>query len=145
MRRFALCLCTLIFIPVLTFAQTAENDLDEVLAPLHLYLQAHATGDGDFIHQAFHPEARISWVADGTLTLITTEEFADRFSGTPASDESERRRRIVNVDVTGDVASAKIELDYPGVFFTDYLTLARVEGTWKITNKSFRRESPRRR
>lgn len=134
----------LILVPTVALAQTQQENFDDVLVPLNLYLQAHATGNGDLIHQAFHPEARVFSVSDDTLTQLSVEEFAALFSGSPAPDEDQRRRRIVTIDVTGNVASAKIELDYPDVFFTDYMSLIRVGNEWKIINKSFRREAPRR-
>ena len=34
-------------------------------------------------------------------------------------------------------AMAKIELDYPQTFFTDYFNLLKVDGKWMIVNKTF--------
>lgn len=134
----------LLLVPAIAFAQAVPEDFDDVMVPLNLYLQAHATGNGELIHRAFHPEARVFSVDGDTLAQLSVEEFAALFSGAPAPDESQRHRRIVNLDITGNVASAKIELDYPDVFFTDYMSLLRVGNEWKIINKSFRREAPRR-
>ena len=35
------------------------------------------------------------------------------------------------------VAVAKLVLDYPQIKFTDYMTLLKVDGEWKIINKTF--------
>ncbi|MEM1115731.1 MAG: nuclear transport factor 2 family protein [Bacteroidota bacterium] len=121
------------------------SDLDAVMAPLNLYLEGHATGNGDLMRQAFHPDARLFWIDDGELAQRPSPEFAGLFRGTPASDEADRRRRVVSVDITGDVAVAKIELDYPRVFITDYMTLIRLGDEWKITHKAFTREPARSR
>jgi len=43
------------------------------------------------------------------------------------------------VDVTGDVAVARAELDYPDVRLVDYFALVRAGGGWKIVNKLFQR------
>jgi Putative lumazine-binding len=43
------------------------------------------------------------------------------------------------VDVTGDVAVAKAELDYPDVRLVDYFILVRAGGEWKIVSKAFQR------
>lgn len=43
-------------------------------------------------------------------------------------------------DVTGEVAIVKVELDFPDVRFTDYFTLARLGGQWKIVPKTFHRQ-----
>ncbi|HEX8636521.1 MAG TPA: nuclear transport factor 2 family protein [Pyrinomonadaceae bacterium] len=42
-----------------------------------------------------------------------------------------------SVDITGNAASAKIILDYPTVRFTDYMSLLKIDGEWKIVNKTF--------
>ena len=115
------------------------------MVPLNLYLQGHATGDGAYMEQAFHPEAKLFWVTDDALSRVTSEAYIARLNGTPPADEPKRRRRIVSIDISGDIAVAKIELDYPGAFLTDYMTLIRVGGAWKIINKAFTRSQPRQR
>ncbi|MEM1056609.1 MAG: nuclear transport factor 2 family protein [Bacteroidota bacterium] len=121
------------------------SDLDAVMVPLDLYMQGHATGNGDLMRQAFHPDAELFWMNDGALAQRPSPEFADLFNGTPAGDEADRHRRVVTVDISGDVAVAKIELDYPRVFITDYMTLIRIGDEWKIINKAFTREPARSR
>ena len=108
-----------------------------VRAPLELYIKGHATGNGDFWRQAFHPSARIEGIRDGKLFSRTAEEFAAGASGKPADDEAQRKRRIVSVEGTENAAFAKIELDYPKVKFTDYFTLLKVDGEWKIMSKVY--------
>jgi hypothetical protein len=58
-------------------------------------------------------------------------------AGHATADEAQRKRRIVSVDVSGDAAQAKVELDYPTTFFTDYFNLLKVDGKWMIVNKTF--------
>ena len=49
-------------------------------------------------------------------------------------------RRIVMVDVTGETAIAKVELDHPDALLTDYFSLLRIAGDWKIVHKTFHRQ-----
>ena len=128
-----------------TLAAERTADLDAVMVPLDLYMQGHATGDGDLMRRAFHPDATLFWTDNGVLAQRPSSEFADLFTGRVAQDEAERRRRVVSVDISGDVAIAKIELDYPRVFLTDYMTLSRVGDEWKIINKAFTRSPARAR
>ena len=109
-------------------------------APLELYLKGHATGDGEYFRRAFHPDAKIQGNREGKLWSRTREEFAAGAPGKPADDEALRKRRIVSVDVVDDAAFAKIELDYPKVKFTDYMTLLKVDGEWKIMSKVYHGE-----
>lgn len=105
--------------------------------PLENYLQGHATGDAEFFKKAFHPEARLFWFRDGKLGTRTSAEYIAGASGKPAADETQRKRWIESVNLTGNAGVAKLVLDYPQVKFTDYMSLLKVEGEWKIINKTF--------
>ena len=110
-----------------------------VRAAVSHYLQAHATGDGAHHKMVFHPESKLFWVTNGALTQRTSADYIAGSAGKPAADEAQRKRWIEKVDVTGDAAVAKVVLDYPTVVMTDYLSLLRIEGEWKIVNKIFTR------
>lgn len=126
-------------LPGTAAAQSGEEQA--VRAAVDHYLTAHATGDGAHHRVVFHPVADLFWVDGGALQTITSDQYIARSPGRPAPDEAQRRRRIALVDVTGDAAVVKVELDYPNVFFTDYFTLLKIEGEWKIVNKTFTRRS----
>jgi hypothetical protein len=123
-------------------AQVWANSAEEAAArvPLENYLKAHATGDGEYIRKAFLPEGKMTFVREGKVNVVTGEEFAARFNGKPAPDEAQRKRWIDSLEVKGDVAIGRIILDYPNGKFTDYMTLLKLNGEWKIINKSFHLE-----
>jgi hypothetical protein len=121
-----------------TSAAPAPNATEaEVRAALQHYLMGHATGDGAHHREVFHPDSKLYFNRDGKFNALTSAEYIARASGKPAADEAQRKRRIVSVDVTGDAAVAKIELDYPSALLTDYFTLLKVDGKWMIMNKIF--------
>lgn len=132
-------LLVLIGIATAVSAQTTADKQEKELAkiPLENYLQAQATGNGEFIRKAFHADARIMAFRDGKMTNLSVEEFAGRFNGKAADDEAKRKRTIESIDISGNAAIAKIVLDYPTVKFTDYMSLLKIGGEWKIVNKSF--------
>jgi hypothetical protein len=103
------------------------------------YFKAHATGSGDPLKGMFVDEGRMMWVQDGQLRSRTSAEYIGGFKGTPPPDEAKRVRKVLMTDVTGDVAIAKVELDYPDTRFVDYFTLAKLGGEWKIIHKTFQR------
>ena len=103
----------------------------------HHGTQGHATGDGEFIRKAFHPDAKVFSFRDGKLNQLTSAEFAARFTGSPAPDEAQRKRWIESVKITGNAGVGVIALDYPTVKFTDYMSLLKVDGEWRIVNKTF--------
>ena len=116
-------------------AQNAEETA--VRQALEHYMRGHATGQGEHFRRIFHPDAKLFAVRDGKYWQLTSEEYIARASGKPADDEAQRKRRIETVDVTGNAAVAKIVLEYPSVKFTDYMSLLKIDGEWKIMNKTF--------
>lgn len=120
-------------------AQNAEEA--GVRAALDHYLRGHATGQSEHFRKAFHTDAKLFAVRDGKYWQLTSEEYIARAAGKPADDEAQRKRQIESIDITGNAAVAKIVLDYPAVKFTDYMSLLKIDGEWKIINKTFFAES----
>ncbi len=118
-------------------AQDAPDEEAAVRAALEHYLLGHATGDGAHFEMVFHPQSKLFWMRDDTLNTRTSADYIAGASGSPAADEDQRRREITLVDVTGDAAVARIVLDYPTVVLTDYMSLLKIDGEWKIVNKIF--------
>src|SRR5262245_28498272 len=131
------------FIPTLIMAMLLGADGPPAdpgpRSAIELYFQAHASGDGAYIRQAFAPEAKIAFVENDRLQQWTREEFAARFHG-PADDENRRVRRVDSLDVSGTAASAVVTLDYPEVLFKDRLSLLKIGNEWKIVSKVFSAE-----
>jgi hypothetical protein len=117
--------------------QARQADEAGVRAALEHYLQGHATGDGAHMRAAFHSAARLFWVRGDTLATRTAEDYAAGFTGRPAPDEAQRRRWIERVEITGNAAIGVVILDYPQTRFTDYMSLLRIGGEWRIVNKTF--------
>lgn len=121
-----------------TYAQTPEKDAVKI--PLENYLKGHATGDGEYMKKAFHTEGNLVFIRDGKFTTRSFAEYIGGFTGKPAADEAKRKRWIESIDVVGNAASAKIILDYPNAKLTDYMSLLKIDGEWKIVNKIFTAE-----
>ncbi len=139
MRKF-----TLIIPAVFTFlilfssygiAQDAEEEL--IREAVEYYFQTHATGNGEYLREAFHPVANLYFVRDDELAKITLEDYIAMFDGTPPDDEDRRVRTIDEIDFSGNAAIATITLDYPNAVYTDYMSMLKIEGEWKIVNKTF--------
>lgn len=114
-----------------------KTETEAIKVPLENYIRAHATGNAEFVRQAFYKDARIVALRDGKLLNWSVEEFASRFDGKAADDEAKRRRSYEILEISGSAAIARVDLDYPAVKFTDYMSLLKVDGEWKIVNKSF--------
>ena len=75
----------------------------------------------------------------GLSSRVLLADFPPLWTLTPPPDEAKRVRKVLMTDISGDVAIAKVELDYPDMRFVDYFTLAKLGGDWKITHKTFQR------
>ena len=137
MRLLFLAAVVLTVSAVSASAQTAEEEQAAARVPLENYLRGHATGDPEFMRKAFHTEGSLIFIRDGKYTTRSFADYTAGMSGRPAPDEEKRKRWIESVDVAGNAAFGKIVLDYPTVRFVDYMTLLKINGEWKIVNKSF--------
>ena len=126
----------LLFVFAMTVAAQA-TDKEAVRIPLENYLKGHATGEAEYFKKAFHTEGNLIWMRDGKVMTRSFAEYIGGATGKPPADEAKRKRWIESVDVSGNAAMAKIILDYPTVKFVDYMSLLKINGEWKIINKSF--------
>lgn len=118
------------------FTQTAP-DTAGARVPVERYLAGHATGDGAHFRAAFAPQSSLYWISADTLLTRTSAQYIAGARGTPPADEAQRKRWIESIDVAGNAGVAKVILDYPTTRFVDYLSLLKIDGEWKIINKTF--------
>jgi hypothetical protein len=141
MKKLSLLLLALIATTGLAaWLQTARAEHAEEAAvrqAIEHYFRGHATGDGRHFRKVFHPEAKLFWMREGKFTQRTSEEYIAGASGKPAPDEAGRKRSIQHIDITGNAAVVKVLLDYPSARLTDYVSMLKIDGEWKIVNKTF--------
>ena len=140
MKKFALLLAVVSIIVVAArWPTTSAQSQDEagVRQAIEYYFQGHATGDGEQFKKAFHTEAKLFWIRDGQFAQRTSADYIAGASGKPAPDEDKRKRSIASIDITGNAAIVKVVLDYPQARLTDYMSLLKINGEWKIVNKTF--------
>lgn len=117
------------------------SDLAAIEATLQVYFDGLYEADPAKLAAAFHPFAHLYSVApDGTAVDLPLADWlavvATRQSG--AVTGAERADRIVTIDQSGPAtAFAKVTCQLPPRYFTDYLTLAKAEGGWRIIAKAF--------
>jgi hypothetical protein len=116
---------------------TRAPDYDEIVRVVHLYTEAFGTGDVTMLEEAFHPDAWIFFThPDGSLF---TSLISDCFEGWVAPPHSRIDCRIIAVAQAGDIANVLLGFDdvnEPSNSWVDLHNLIRVDGSWKITNKT---------
>jgi hypothetical protein len=139
MKKVALLVAVIAVACVLTWLPARAQQAEEaaVRQAIEHYFRGHATGEGQHFQKVFHPEAKLFWVREGKFAQRTSAEYIAGASGKPAADEAQRKRKIESIDITGNAAIVKVSLDYPNAHFIDYMSMLKLDGEWKIVNKTF--------
>ena len=114
-------------------AQT--NEIEAVKIPLENYLKGHQTGKAEYMEKSMYKEGKLTFIRDGKYTKIEFPDYMKLMKGEVAEDESKRKRWIESIEITGTVAIGKLVFDYPRIKITDYMTLLKIGGEWKIVHK----------
>jgi hypothetical protein len=113
------------------------QDLDAIEALVGLYVEG-ASGDAAKLKEAFHPNATMAGHIGPMDTYVPIGEFIALVEASPGLAGPDYRAVIRSIDVTGDAGVAiLVESDYFGCDFVDYFTVARIDGRWWITNKTY--------
>lgn len=132
MKRLAPAL-TLSVVVLLTVAVEAQNAAEStaVRSTVTNYIEAYWTGDARRMEQTLHPHY-LKHVVHGEIPMRekTGAEMVNEVAKNGPADfpAASKTEKVEVLDVAGTIASAK--LITPG--WTDYVTLEKVDGQWKI-------------
>ena len=116
---------------------TYLQDLDDVRALIQLYIDG-SNGDVAQLKKAFHPDAHMFGHIGPMNTYIPISGFFDMVQAQPGMAGPNYKATVRNIDLTGDAGVAVlVETDYLGCDFVDYFSVARMDGRWQITNKTY--------
>ncbi|MBX3707666.1 MAG: nuclear transport factor 2 family protein [Pseudomonadales bacterium] len=116
---------------------TYLQDLEDVRAVIQLYIDG-ANGDVAKLKAAFHPDARMMGHIGAMETYIPIQGFFDMVQAQPGMAGPNYRAVVRSIDISGDAGVAVlVETDYLGCDFVDYFSVARIDGRWMITNKTY--------
>jgi hypothetical protein len=109
-----------------------------IAAVLNDYFEGYQKADVGLIKKAFHQDTRILSVDQRALNKTEMADWltslADRAK---KGDIRTGQLTVLSVDETGDTAMAKLRILFPKFEFTDYLSLLRIQGEWKIVGKIY--------
>lgn len=114
-----------------------------VAAVIQDYLDGSSYNRSDQLRRAFHADARLYLSGkDGAMREVGIAEYAAWFNDSPGQFNG-RVGHLLNVQVDGDIASAKAEIvmGREPARFTDLFLLRRFEGQWKIISKTATRHA----
>jgi hypothetical protein len=118
-----------------------QSEIAAIERTLQVYFDGLYEGDTKKLGEAFHPLSHLYSVGnDGAAADVPRADWFRMVESRPSakSKGDERRDRIVSIDFAGPAtAFAKVECQLPPRYFTDYLTLLRIDGRWQVIAKAF--------
>jgi hypothetical protein len=113
------------------------DDYDEIVRVVQLYIDGFNDNNISKFKAAFDKDAWIFFIdADGALHKDLISESFERWAAPPSLGVV---GRIISVTQVGDAASVQVSWDVASdasKSFIDFHNLLRINGVWKITNKT---------
>jgi hypothetical protein len=121
-----------------------SKDVAELEQLLHGYFDGLHDGDVDKLGAIFHEACHLFSVTDGKLNDMSRAQWFDLIKSRPSGRAQGLARHdwVISIDRSGPTtAFAKVHCALPPRFFTDYLTLVKLAGGWRIISKTFHVEN----
>ena len=122
---------------------TTAADKEEIARVIQTYLDGLYEGDAEKIAKAFHPTSALTTIGDDGLSITPREQWLERVRNRPSpkSQKLPRHDEIVAVDIVSPtMAFVKLKCAIPPRFFTDQLSLLKIDGRWQVAQKVFSTE-----
>jgi hypothetical protein len=120
------------------------GEIDAIERAVWTYLDGLYEGDATKIGKAFHEGSHLYSMHEGGVSDLPREKWLEMVKGRPSpkSKGLKRTDRIVSIDLSGpETAFVKLECAIPPRYFTDYLTLLKLNEGWRVVSKTFRTDT----
>lgn len=137
MKFISILLLLLILATTILPAQHEIVQVDEkalITNTIETYFEGWMTGDTSKLGEAMHASCQLKNVKDDKVLEFDRATYLGFFKPRPRREHS--GGKIIEIDVTGDIASAKCEIETPTRLYTDYFNLMKIEDQWYIVDKS---------
>jgi hypothetical protein len=111
--------------------KTSGGDSSAIRSTVRDYIEAYYTGDAPRMQQTLHPHYLKHMIhGDIPVREKTGSQMVQEVRSHGVSDlpQAERTEKISVLDISGDMASAKLITPH----WVDYMTLSKLDGQWKI-------------
>ena len=104
------------------------------------YFDLMFDNDVSRFEQVFAASAQLHGLRDGSLRLLSAQEFKNALAAgpSPKSRNAPRQQELLLVDFASPTqALVKVRVRIDALLYLDYLSYHRVDNAWLITAKSF--------
>lgn len=120
-------------------------DIKAVEATVRTYLDGLYEGDAEKLAHVFHPTSALTTVReDGTIQVVPRDQWLELVRNRPSPHAAglPRGDHILTLDLVGPtLALVKVKCQMPPRYFTDLLSLLKVESRWQVVQKVFMTET----
>jgi putative lumazine-binding protein len=121
-----------------------SDDIKSIEGVVQCYLDGLYESDPAKIANAFHPTSALTSIGDnGELVITPRERWLDNVRTRPSPRQRglPRQDEVLSIDLVGPtMAYVKLKCAIPPRFFTDQLSLLKIDGRWQIAQKVFMTE-----
>jgi hypothetical protein len=110
-----------------------------ILAVLSAYFKGLYTGDTELLRSLFHPEAALFAELPGQSYYKKLDTYLEGVASRKSPEQVGEpfRMKVLSLDVTHNMAHAKVHVPALGFNYYNYLSLLFTNGAWVIVNKTF--------
>jgi len=117
-----------------------SDDESAVTQAVWTYLDGLHHGDAEKLASVFHPTSALTYEKDGALQILPRDQWLSVVRGRESAAKRglARHDAILSVDIASPrMAFVKLNCAIPPQFFTDYLSLLKIDGQWQVVQKIF--------
>ena len=115
---------------------TEQSEYDAIIKTVQIYIDGARSGKGEDMKPAFHKDAMMFGYEGTEFLSSTIQDFFDWHDENGAANDIQAQ--ITSIDLANTVASVRVEIDnWTGDRYTDFFTMLKMDGQWKIMNKVF--------
>jgi hypothetical protein len=117
-----------------------SSEIHQLEAAVQHYFDGLYDGDVEKLGRVFHAKASLFIARDGALVALPVPDWFARVAAraSPRSMDAPRDDRILLIDRAGPVnALVKVSCLLAPNAYTDYLSLIKLGGRWRIVAKSY--------
>ena len=116
-----------------------KENIKEIESLITNYFEGIFYGDTNKLETCFENNVTIYGDIKGVAYLKTIKEYIKGVKNRQSSNDLNEtfKMEIIRIDIIGQIAMVKLHVPMLGYNYYDYLSLNKIDNTWKIVNKIF--------
>jgi len=122
--------------PAKAVEQISEHSLvdkQKITETINTYFEGWMTGDTTLLGTAMHRTCQLKNIKDDDVIIYDRATYLGFFKPRPRRENA--GGKIISINITDDIASAKCEIHTADRLYTDYFNMMKLKGQWYIVDK----------